>query len=110
MNALVLGLVFVTSFLVVLYCTPPLIKVAILKRLFDEPGGRKIHKRIVPTIGGIIIFAATIFSFCLWFSLDGIDSKTDMNVYTRDMNNYIKEFKLIIATALVLFFVGVKDD
>lgn len=61
-------LVFITSFFVVLLSTPSLIKVAILKRLFDAPGDtRKIHSRMVPTIGGIIIFAGTIFSFSLWF-------------------------------------------
>ncbi len=101
---LVLILVFFTAFLVVLYCTPPLIKVAILKRLFDEPGGRKIHKRIVPTIGGIIIFAATLFSFALWFSIDGYEENVPA------IKKYIQEFKLIVATSLILFFVGVKDD
>jgi UDP-GlcNAc:undecaprenyl-phosphate/decaprenyl-phosphate GlcNAc-1-phosphate transferase len=100
----VLLLVFFTAFFVVLYCTPPLIKVAILKRLFDEPGGRKIHKRIIPTIGGIIIFAATLFSFALWFSVEGYGD--DIAIIQK----YIKEFKLIVATMLILFFVGVKDD
>jgi UDP-GlcNAc:undecaprenyl-phosphate/decaprenyl-phosphate GlcNAc-1-phosphate transferase len=100
----VLILVFITSFLLVLYCTPPLIKVAILKRLFDEPGGRKIHKRVVPTIGGIIIFAATLFSFSLWFSIDGLSDNMEL------VKQNIHEFKLIIATLLILFFVGVKDD
>lgn len=101
-------LVFLTSFFVVLYSTPALIKVAILKRLFDEPGERKIHKRAIPTIGGIIIFAATLFSFCLWYELDlvGIQSSEEL----VRANQYIKEFKLIIATLLVMFFVGVKDD
>ncbi len=41
MNALVLALVFATAFIVVLYATPSLIKVAILKRLFDEPATEK---------------------------------------------------------------------
>jgi UDP-N-acetylmuramyl pentapeptide phosphotransferase/UDP-N-acetylglucosamine-1-phosphate transferase len=45
-------LVFLTSFIVVLYSTPALIKVAVLKRLIDAPTEeRKIHKRSVPTIG-----------------------------------------------------------
>ena len=101
---LLLLLVFFTAFFVVLYSTPALIKVAILKRLFDEPGGRKIHKRIVPTIGGIIIFAATLFSFALWFTIEGAGDNVAL------ASKYVKEFKLIIATALVLFFVGVKDD
>jgi UDP-N-acetylmuramyl pentapeptide phosphotransferase/UDP-N-acetylglucosamine-1-phosphate transferase len=108
MNALVLGLVFVTSFLVVLYSTPPLIKVAILKRLFDEPGERKIHKRVVPTIGGIIIFAATLFSYSLWFELDFTKIRNMFEL--GQVYQYIREFKLIVATLLMLFFIGIKDD
>lgn len=88
----------------VLYSTPALIKVAILKNLIDLPSeDRKIHKRAVPTIGGIIIYAATLFSFSLWFNIDEL----------RDYNQIyesVKEFKILIATSLVLFFVGVKDD
>ena len=61
---ILLILVFITSFVVVLYSTPALIKVAILKNLIDLPSEeRKIHKRAIPTIGGIIIYAATLFSF-----------------------------------------------
>ncbi len=110
MNALVLGLVFVTAFLVVLYSTPPLIKVAILKRLFDEPGERKIHTRVVPTIGGIIIFAATLFSYSLWFELDFSKYHNMAEFSSSNIYQYIREFKLIVATLLMLFFVGIKDD
>jgi UDP-GlcNAc:undecaprenyl-phosphate/decaprenyl-phosphate GlcNAc-1-phosphate transferase len=100
----VLILVFLTSFIVVLYSTPSLIKVAILKRLIDVPKeGRKIHKRSVPTIGGIIIYAGTLFAFALWYSI------ADMKYYDKIYQS-VNEFKLIVATSLILFFVGVKDD
>lgn len=97
-------LVYLTSFGVALYVTPALIRVAILKRLTDVPAEeRKIHKRSVPTVGGIIIYAATIFSFALWYKVgDGMEY--------AEIYRSIEEFKLIIATSLVLFFVGVKDD
>ena len=101
----VLILVFITAFFVVLYATPALIKVAILKRLIDLPTeDRKVHKRAVPTIGGIIIYAATLFSFSLWYNIDTITDD-----YTK-LYESIKEFHIIVATSLVLFFVGVKDD
>lgn len=100
----VLILVFITAFAVVLYSTPALIKVAVLKRLIDVPTeDRKIHKRAVPTIGGIIIYAATLFSFSLWYNID------DLHEYA-DIYESVKEFKILVATSLVLFFVGVKDD
>ena len=100
----VLILVFLTAFIVVLYSTPALIKVAVLKRLIDVPSeDRKIHKRAIPTIGGIIIYAATLFSFSLWYNID------DLNDFSQIYES-VKEFKILVATSLVLFFVGVKDD
>lgn len=96
-------LVFLTAFIVVLYSTPALIKVAVLKRLIDTPSEeRKIHKRSVPTIGGIIIYAGTLFAYALWFHIDE-------DIYPHVLKA-VTEFKLIIATSLILFFVGVKDD
>lgn len=90
--------------MVVLLTTPSLIKVAFLKRLFDEPGdARKLHKRMVPTIGGIIIFAGALFAYALWFPSDRLADYGKVMVA-------IKDFKYIVATLLILFFVGVKDD
>ncbi len=97
-------LVFITAFVVVLYSTPALIKVAILKNLIDLPTEeRKIHKRAIPTIGGIIIYAATLFSFSLWYNIE------ELHEYSLIYES-VKEFQILIATSLVLFFVGVKDD
>lgn len=78
----------------VLLSTPALIKVSYLKRLVDEPSeGRKVHSRRIPTIGGIMIFAGTLFSYLLWYPF------IEMN-----------DFKYICASMLILFFIGVKDD
>src|SRR5688572_20373831 len=97
-------LVFMTAFIVVLYSTPSLIKVAVLKRLIDTPSEeRKIHKRSVPTIGCIIIYAGTLFAYALWYNVEHTD------FYDKILQS-VTEFKLIIATSLILFFVGVKDD
>ena len=87
-------LAIITSFFIVLFATPVFIKVAIMKRLFDEPGeDRKLHSRVVPSMGGVMIFGGTLFAFSLWYPLQAIG-----------------EYKYLIACILVLFFVGVKDD
>lgn len=100
----ILPLVFLTSFFVVLLSTPSLIKVAVLKRLFDEPGDeRKLHTRRIPTVGGIMIFAGTIFSFALWLPIESVHDYIEL---LRSIEN----FKYIIACILILFFVGIKDD
>lgn len=95
-----LVLVFLTAFGVVLMATPSLIKVAKLKHLVDEPSeARKLHTRSIPTIGGIIIFSAFIFSCLLWFP----DHKP------RAVQE-LGQFNYLMACLVLLFFVGVKDD
>ena len=100
-SILIMGLV--TAFFVVLLATPSLIKVAKLKHLVDEPGDdRKLHKKRIPTIGGIIIFSAILFSYALWFPDDSISN--------YNLAESLHEFKYIVACLIILFFVGVKDD
>lgn len=96
----ILWLGFLTSFFVVLLATPSLIKVAKLKHLVDEPSeDRKLHTRSVPTIGGITIFGGILFSYALWFP-DGFSH----------IDHALINFKTVIASLILLFFVGVKDD
>jgi UDP-GlcNAc:undecaprenyl-phosphate/decaprenyl-phosphate GlcNAc-1-phosphate transferase len=105
LKEIILG--FITSFLVVLLATPSLIKVAKMKHLVDEPKeDRKLHRRSIPTIGGIIIFAANIFSYALWFPSD---NASFFGGYYNMSKSFI-EFKFIIASYILLFFIGVKDD
>jgi UDP-GlcNAc:undecaprenyl-phosphate/decaprenyl-phosphate GlcNAc-1-phosphate transferase len=97
-------LAFFTSLLIVIYFTPSLIKVAYLKNLNDEPDDkRKLHAKRVPTIGGIMIFAGTLFAFSLWLSITFSSTVYDCQARFND-------FAIVVTTMLVLFFVGVKDD
>ena len=105
MKEIVFG--FITAFVVVLLTTPSLIKVAKMKHLVDEPSeSRKLHRQSIPTIGGIIIFAATIFSFALWFPA------TDARYFGNALsfNQAVSDFKYLIAASILIFFIGVKDD
>jgi UDP-N-acetylmuramyl pentapeptide phosphotransferase/UDP-N-acetylglucosamine-1-phosphate transferase len=103
----------ITAFFVVLLTMPSLIKVARMKHLVDEPGeARKLHHRSVPTIWGIIIFAAIIFSYALWFPgarLIAGDEQDYLGLY-QAMGAAYGDFKFIIAAMVLLFFIGVKDD
>lgn len=105
---------FLTAFFVVLFTMPSLIKVARMKHLVDEPTeGRKLHSRSVPTIGGIIIFAAILFSYSLWFpsGKSALGSPlSDFRVLYGEMAAAYADFKIVIAAMVLLFFIGVKDD
>lgn len=72
---------------------PVLINVLKKKKLGDEPGGRKIHKEFVPSMGGIAIFAAVVVSLAIWawqFSLPDI--------------------RYLIGAIGLVFLVGFRDD
>lgn len=81
------------AFLICYFSIPVIIEVANSKKLFDEPDSRKIHKRVVPTLGGLGIFAGFILA-----TLIG----TPPSVSTL--------LQYFIAASLVIFFLGVKDD
>ncbi|MFK8045005.1 MAG: glycosyltransferase family 4 protein [Crocinitomicaceae bacterium] len=92
-------LAFTTALSVVLFATPSLIKVAKLKHLVDEPSeARKLHNRSIPTIGGVIIFSAFMFACFLWFPVEA------------GSNRELEPFLYLMASLVLLFFVGVKDD
>tara|TARA_B100000508_G_scaffold140976_1_gene144727 strand:- start:12348 stop:13397 length:1050 start_codon:yes stop_codon:yes gene_type:complete len=89
-----IALAILTSFIIVLIGTPSLIKIAYMRNLVDAPDRtRKLHKRKIPTIGGVLIFVATLMSYLLWYP------------FTEHA-----DFGYIAASMLILFSIGLKDD
>lgn len=80
---------FITTFLAI----PVVMQVAEKKKLYDIPDERKLHTRLVASLGGIGIFAGFILASLL--SIQG-------------QFNY--EFQYFFAAAIVIFFLGLKDD
>jgi len=99
-------LIFLTSFLVAFICTPPLIRVSLRKNLTDTPGDlRKLHTRSIPTLGGVMIFAGTIFAYTLLLPLVLDYLRTD-----GEIKIVISDSCYLMASILLLFFIGIKDD
>jgi len=72
---------------------PRVLALAIKKRLFDVPdNNRKLHKRIVPNLGGIAIFIAFILSSTLLMKDTGF------------------HWNYMLTATFILFFTGLKDD
>jgi UDP-N-acetylmuramyl pentapeptide phosphotransferase/UDP-N-acetylglucosamine-1-phosphate transferase len=83
----------ITAFIITFLAIPSIIKVSVIKNLFDEPCERKAHKSSIPTLGGLAIFAGVVFSYAFWSS--GIDFQPS---------------QYIISAIIVVFFIGLKDD
>lgn len=81
------------SFLITLFSIPVIIEVAKDKKLFDVPGGRKVHKVVIPTLGGLGIFAG----FILGTLMGAPPSEATVLQY-------------FAAAIMIIFFMGIKDD
>ncbi len=85
-------LAFVGAVSITWYYLPKVLKVVNERHLSDKPGKHKIHKKEIPTLGGIGIFAGFIFGFLM------------------GVNGYMHYVSYFTAGAMLLFFIGVKDD
>ena len=81
------------SFIITFLAVPVVLEVAEKKKLFDIPNERKVHTRLVASLGGVGIFGGFILAALL--SIQG-------------HLNY--EFQYFFAASLVIFFLGLKDD
>ena len=83
---------FALAFGITFFAIPIIIEVARRKKLFDEPDERKVHKMVIPTLGGLGIFGGFILATL-------IGSPVGSN-----------ELQYFVAAVIVIFFLGIKDD
>ncbi|HEX6333922.1 MAG TPA: MraY family glycosyltransferase [Flavisolibacter sp.] len=81
------------AFIITFLAIPPIIKVADEKKLFDLPDARKLHNRPIASLGGMGIFVGFFIAALLSVS-----------------NSFNPEFRFFFAAAIVIFFLGLKDD
>ena len=87
------------AFLVVLFGMPSLIMVAKRKHLVDVPSeSRKLHHRSVPTVGGVMLFAAALCSALISFAFSPDTSWTSFS------------WLGVLGASIPVFFMGLKDD
>ncbi|MES1214482.1 MAG: MraY family glycosyltransferase [Bacteroidota bacterium] len=81
------------SFIITFLAIPVILQIAERKKLYDIPDERKVHPRPVASLGGVGIFGGFLLASLL--SIQGY---------------YNPEFQYFFAAALVIFFLGLKDD
>lgn len=88
-----MGGAFLLSLIVGLISIPVIIDVARKKNLVDQPNHRTSHKGSIPNLGGMAIFGG--FSIAVLMFNVGVDAVNAA---------------YLIAGAMVIFFIGLKDD
>jgi UDP-N-acetylmuramyl pentapeptide phosphotransferase/UDP-N-acetylglucosamine-1-phosphate transferase len=90
LNVLLTGTV---SFIITFLAIPAIMRTAKEKKLYDLPDARKLHTKPIASLGGVGIFIGFILASLLTIS------------YRSNA-----EFQFFSASALVIFFLGLKDD
>lgn len=93
MEIFLILLAAILGFTIVIISVPPILRVAREKKLFDATDERKIHSDNIPPLGGVAIFLGFVLSTII--ATDG---------YSFD------SLKYIIASIILMFFIGLKDD
>ena len=99
--------VFVIALLLTGIIIPQILLIAFSKKLFDEVDERKIHKGIVPRLGGIAFLPAIIFSICLVLAVNLSFEMADSASY---FENCSKQIMYLLCAEMLMFLVGIADD
>ncbi len=83
----------ILSCALVIISIPAIVRVVKAKKLYDEPDQRKVHKKVIPTMGGIAIFIGISISTLLLTS-----------------GYPILNERIVFAAMILLLFIGIKDD
>jgi UDP-GlcNAc:undecaprenyl-phosphate/decaprenyl-phosphate GlcNAc-1-phosphate transferase len=80
------------SFIISFLAIPVVLQIAEQKKLYDVPDERKVHTHAVASLGGVGIFGGFLLATLL------------------SIRGHNPEFQYFFAAALVIFFLGLKDD
>jgi UDP-N-acetylmuramyl pentapeptide phosphotransferase/UDP-N-acetylglucosamine-1-phosphate transferase len=83
----------IISVILVWITVPVIVRLSILKKLFDVPNARKMNKAVVPNLGGVALFF-------------GITIATLLCIH----NYSFPEFRYILAGMIIMFYIGIMDD
>jgi UDP-GlcNAc:undecaprenyl-phosphate/decaprenyl-phosphate GlcNAc-1-phosphate transferase len=84
------------AFIITFLAIPVILQIAEKKKLYDVPDERKVHTRLIASLGGVGIFAGFMLASLL--SIQGAPGSE------------LQPFLAYFAAAFVIFFLGFKDD
>lgn len=82
-----------TAFLITYSSVPAIIRLSLVKKLYDKPDERKVHGPRISPLGGMAIFGGMIISFVF---------------FTAHLSN--PALNSVLVALFILFITGVKDD
>ncbi|MDE6510514.1 MAG: undecaprenyl/decaprenyl-phosphate alpha-N-acetylglucosaminyl 1-phosphate transferase [Muribaculaceae bacterium] len=99
--------VFCVALLLTGIIIPQILLIAFSKKLFDEVDERKIHKGVVPRLGGIAFLPAIIFSICIVLAVNISFGWADTSL---GFESYSQSILYLLCAEMLIFLVGIADD
>ena len=100
-------LVFAISFIISGIVIPKIILIAFRKNLFDEVNERKIHRGVVPRLGGIAFFPAFLFSMSLVMAGN---LRMGCDLMHLAIDGRLMPLFFEFCAIILLYLVGIADD
>lgn len=99
---------FITSAIMGWFIIPYVLFISLKKRLFDRVDDRKLHKRAVPRLGGIIFFPIITFATSITISLIlGTCNDYELGIFSGVL---LKEWLLLCCGLILIYLIGTADD
>lgn len=99
--------VFFTALVLTGIIIPQILLIAFRKNLFDDVDERKIHKGVVPRLGGIAFLPAIIFAVCLVAAFN-------VSIGNQEMGEAListgRALLYLVCALMLMFLVGISDD
>ena len=86
---------------------PQILLIAFRKQLFDEPDERKIHRCVVPRLGGIAFKPVVFFSIALLIGLNIVFGHHEL---LTEIEDDAQSLSFGFCSIMVLYLVGMADD
>ncbi len=94
--------VFITGMVI-----PKILLIAFRRNLFDDVNERKIHRGVIPRLGGIA-FVPTILFSC--FLVLGVGLRLDLSTVQSALDKSFVSMMFLVCALLLMFLVGIADD
>ncbi len=98
---------FATSLLLAGIIIPQILLIAFRKKLFDEVDERKVHKGVVPRLGGIAFLPSILFALAL---VVGLNLRLGGPAVWEEFVDSAVPTYFMVCAVLLMFLVGMADD
>ena len=99
--------VFLVSFALTGIIIPKILLIAFRKNLFDVPDERKIHKGVIPRLGGIAFMPSIVFAIA---SVTGFSLLYYEGIINTALNESSVQVSFGICALMLLYLMGMADD